>query len=199
MAVKREAKLKDLRCAGGWKYDGEAGLKLVSSVRRYGQLRPVVVRTGGDGELWVVDGRRLVAAMLEAGHETAEVKHIGKKSEAEAHMVALALEVGFEVDYAKLAVAVAALVSDGATPDQLASASPFSPDRIKHFVTLAAFDWSQYDEKPEDQHAIDWDAMVALPAADEADLPAVPDMPAPPAPEPAAPAPPADDEQMGLF
>jgi hypothetical protein len=158
LATWREATLASLLVPDtGWHYDDPVLLeKLATSLRRHGQLRALVVRTGLDGACEVVDGRRLLQAMLALGWERCWVADIGVVDRYASQQLALDLELHFDVDYVKLALAVAGLL-----------------ERIGHFATLAVFDWKQFSDAPEGQGALDWSALEA-PAADVPEPPAVP-------------------------
>lgn len=148
---------------GGWTYDDQAtAQRLAASLRRYGQLRPVVVRTRRDGTQAIVDGRRLAAAMLACGMDRAVVVDLGMVDDADAVRVSLALEVRFETDYARLAAAVASLVDGGAQPAELAGISPFSVERITYFGELLRFDWSAFAPSRDGQSRMEWDEDVVL-------------------------------------
>ena len=55
--------------------------------------------------------------------------------------VALALEIEFETNYAAVASAVAALVRNGTTPDDLAAVSPFDAERLRQFAEMMNSSW----------------------------------------------------------
>jgi hypothetical protein len=110
-----------------------------------------------------------VRAMRLLGWETAWVADIGVVDAAAARHLQLDLELRFETDYAKLAYEVAGMVEDGASAASLAAASPFSAERIGHFVTLAAWDWSTFSGAAEGQGALSWgDEPAAAPAPPQA-------------------------------
>lgn len=197
-----EAELAALKASdGGWHYDDSVALeKLAISLRRHGQLRAVVVRHAANGELEIVDGVRLVQAMQALDWTRCMVADIGAVDRMAARQLALDLELRFEVDYAKLAFAVADMLEAGAVPEGLAAASPFSAERIGHFRTLAVFDWNQFSGAPEGQTALSWGdepeaAAAVLPEPDLAPtealdvLPEVFEMEPEPAPAPVAPPP----------
>lgn len=179
IALYRDVRHEKVRIpANGWRHDDEATfIKLVASVRRYGQLRPVVVRMleGTDGDVEVIDGRRLARAAKEAGLEHVRVADLGYVPDEDAVLIALALETCFDVDYAKLAFAVAALLEKGLSAQELASRTPFTAERINYFGVLSKFDWSQFAAAKTDQHAMDWDG---------GDVGEEPPLGDPPAPEP---------------
>jgi hypothetical protein len=142
-------------------YDLATALKLQASLRRYGQLRPVLVRRSAGGALAVVEGRGVVEALRALGREHVWVLDVGQLSDADAGLLAAATLVGFDVDYAAVAALMAGLQDLGATAETLSSATPFTPERIRHFATLVKFDWSQF--RPDDRHPrIDWESEVAL-------------------------------------
>jgi hypothetical protein len=145
----------------GWHYeDGAVLAKLVASLRRHGQLRPVVVRTDEDGRMVVVRGRSLLAAAREAGFRDVWVVTLGEMSELDARVVSLSLELRQEVDFARLARQLDEVMEAGMSPAQLSSHGPFTPARLAHFRTLVRFDWSQFDEVSDGQQVMDWDADV---------------------------------------
>ena len=142
----------------GWHHrDDVTQLRLQASVRRYGQLRPLLVRTAADGARMVVDGRELLVALRAVGMASAWVVDVGPVSDTEARRLMLALELSFDVDYARLAAAVAAMLRDGLTPDELASAGPWTAERLSYMDTLTRFDWSVFAARGDGQSAMDWD------------------------------------------
>src|SRR5262249_28193488 len=94
----------------GWKHDNAAKLqKLTASVQRYGQTRPVIVRRDGDRYV-VVDGRKILKSLRMAGLKTCRIVDLGPLDAQAAALVCASCDIGFEIDYAKLAFAVAALM-----------------------------------------------------------------------------------------
>lgn len=153
----------------GWRFDDPVLLeKLKTSLRRHGQVRPVVVRRTPRDTVAVVDGRKLLAAMASLGWPSCMVADIGVVDDESAARMALDLDLFFPTDYAKLTAAVAQMLEAGATPDSLAAASSFSAERIGYMRTIATFDWSQFRDAPEGQTALAWDGAEELP------LPVVP-------------------------
>jgi hypothetical protein len=135
--------IAELVSEGGWHEDDEVQMaKLASSIRRFGQLHPLLVRTAPDGRTLLVDGRRRLAALRAIGATTARVRHLGPISDAETTEIQLSAELMFTIDYVVLSRQVATLVKDGqATAESLAAISPYDPQRIAHFTTLASADW----------------------------------------------------------
>ncbi len=148
----------------GWTYaDPQVALKLQASLRRHGQTKAVLVATV-DGAVRVLDGRRILAAMRDVGLPLVAVCDLGEIPADVADVAALAAELRFETDYARLAQAVHRMHGDGATLDRLASAGPWTAERIGHLDTLATFDWSQFAEAADDgQHVMDWDDGPPVP------------------------------------
>jgi hypothetical protein len=177
MAVKRKATtgiqdvpLDRVVVTNGWRYDDAVTqLKLESSLRRHGQLTPVVVREVGD-TLQVIDGRRVVAALRTIGAATVCVNNLGAINATEAGKIMLALRLRFRTDYAKLAYGVAELMAVGETADGLASCSPYNADRITHLDMLTRFDWDQFSGEDDGQAEMNWDTT------DETVTPALPDV-----------------------
>lgn len=163
----REVQIADLVVPDpGWHYDDSSvAEKLMTSLRRHGQLRAVVARTAADGALEVVDGRRLLRCMAALGLTACMVADLGAVDVEAAKRLALDLELRHEVDYARLAMEVALLLESGVSADSLASAAPFSTERIGYFGQLARFDWSQFSDVPEGQGALSWDDLPELPVA----------------------------------
>ena len=156
----------------GWRYDDGVMLtKLTASVREFGQLRLPVVRTGGDGRLHVIRGRNIVTAVRLAGLEDITVLDVGKRSESDAIAIALALEIGREINYANLGHRVAVLVRDGRSAQEVSGLSPFSTERIESFVTLSTFDWSEYDKTDDGQSGFSFgDDQVFQPEPEEEEI-----------------------------
>lgn len=134
--------------AGGWRYSDP--VTAAASLRRCGQINPLLVRTAADGRMVLIDGRQRLAALRASGALTAKVRHVGEMSDAEATELQLGAELAFETDYAALASQVGRLVKQGAaTPEALAAIGPFDAERIRHFVTLSTFDWSRFHSTAE--------------------------------------------------
>lgn len=169
LAVWHEVELTSLVVAElGWHYDDSTALeKLATSLRRHGQLQAIVVRTAPDGSTQVVNGRKLLQAMRALGWTRGMVADIGAVDYEASQRLALDLELRFEVDFAKLAVAVAVMLEAGASTESLAGASPFTAERIGYFRTLASFDWSQFSDALDGQVALDWGLEEAVLSAGE--------------------------------
>ncbi|MES2341672.1 MAG: ParB N-terminal domain-containing protein [Pseudomonadota bacterium] len=150
-AARQEA-ISSLQADPGWHYDDPVVIeKLAAGLRRHGQLSGLVVRTDLDGARRVVDGRKRLQAMRLLGWAEAWTVDVGTLDDEAAGRMALDLELRAEVDYARLAVAVAWLVDDkGAAPESLASAAPFTADRIAQLRGLASFDWGQFAKAADD-------------------------------------------------
>lgn len=178
----------------GWTYaDAETSLKLQASLRRHGQMGAAPVIATVDGALRVLDGRRLIAAMRALGWQTGTVCDLGEVSAEDAAIAAVSAELRFETDYARLSQAVHRMHVAGVTLDRIASAGPWSAERVGHLDTLATFDWSQFAEVDDGQSTMDWDAeeVAAAPVTPEpvTGLPVPGPAPAPPqAPEAVPPA-----------
>jgi hypothetical protein len=148
----------------GWRnVDAATSMKLSASLKRFGQLRAVVVWLSAAGTYEVIDGRNVLSGLAALGADSVQVLELSEISLDEATQVALALGLEFETDYARVARACAGLLDSGVTAEHLAGASPFSAERIKHFKTLCSFDWSQFDID-EDQHEMSWSAAPDLPS-----------------------------------
>lgn len=144
----------------GWKEDDpSAMLRLAASVAEFGQLMPLVVRSVG-GRTELVDGRRLLAALVSAGLQTAVVASLGSVSDHEARRIAVALETRFPICYASLAGELKRMADAGADMGAVSAVGPFGATRIAGMVALLDFDWSRFSED-EGQHAMDWDGEPA--------------------------------------
>ena len=145
------AKVADLLVTDdGWRYDDPMLLKkLTTSLKRHGQMRPLIVRHADDGASVVVDGRMLLRAMRASGWETAWVVDIGVIDDQDAQHLHLDLEICFQTNYAKLAHAVAGIAEAGTSHASLAAGSPFDEVRIGHFVGLTKWDWSRFGNNGE--------------------------------------------------
>lgn len=158
--------------AWGWKYDDPvAAEKLATSMELHGQLRAVVARKVGDG-YEVIRGRAILAAAIALGWPDVAVCDVGDITPPQAVAMALALQLEAEVDYAKLAAQVAALLESGEfDAAALARCAPFDQQQVAYFCALASFDWSQFSDVPDGQHGFDWDAEPAMLAAAPPDEP----------------------------
>src|SRR5687767_7341946 len=113
LATWHEADLSQLNVADhGWRFDDPVLLeKLRTSLRRHGQLRALVVRRTPAGNMDVVDGRKLLAAMRSLDWPTCMVADVGVVDSEAAAQMALDLDLFFPTDYAKLSVAVATMLA----------------------------------------------------------------------------------------
>ena len=139
--MKRVAKSQIVVPEWGWRVgNAEGTTKLSASLKRFGQVLPLLVRQVGD-QFELVDGRR----RLEFLDGEVWVHDLGPITKEAAIKQALALEVAGDVDYVKLAECVVSLKDD---PDfrSLPAFTPWSGERIDYFAALLNFDWSQYDE-----------------------------------------------------
>jgi hypothetical protein len=143
--------IDDVGTDGGWHYDdgdipskSEPRMpKLITSIRRFGQMHPVLVRTAPDGRTVVIDGRKRLAALRAIGATTVRVRHAGTLSDAEAAEMQLAAELGFRTDYAAVAYAVGQLMKAGATPEALSEISPFDAERARFLGESMIHTWQE--------------------------------------------------------
>lgn len=134
--------------------DPAAAVKLEASVRRYGQLRPLVVRKVPKRLMYeIVDGRKLVAALEAVGAMSAWCV----VAKADDPALELACALTFPVDYARLAYRVVELL-EHAPADKLAAVAPWSVERLNYFKTLSQFDWKQFAVELE-QEKVDWQKL----------------------------------------
>jgi len=132
----------------GWTYqDAAFAAKLEASLRKFGQINPLLVRTTADSRM-VIDGRKRLTALTAIGARAAKVRDVGAMSDVDATELALSAMLASEVDFAALAHEVCGLVKAGTTPDQLAAIGPFDTERIQHFLTLHSWDWSLFRQPP---------------------------------------------------
>jgi len=149
----------------GWHYDDDATItKLAASLQRHGQLRPLVVRgvVDDDSMCALVEGRKLLGAMMSIGWTQAMAVHLGEIDMDAALRVSWALELDFETNYARVVQVLAGLQARGVTAAELAAGGPLDAERIKHFPALAVLDWSQFGEDTA-QARLDWDALEQPP------------------------------------
>jgi hypothetical protein len=122
--------------------------KFSESVRRYGQLRPIVVARQADGTLSFIDGFYLLQQLKGQGVTEVDVIEVDVADEAEARVLQLATLTEFDIDYCNLALATKDLLDAGHTPEALASIAPFSAVRFQHLASVANFDWSRFTRDP---------------------------------------------------
>lgn len=149
----------------GWHRDSDDTItKLANSLQRHGQLRPLVVRgvLEDDSMCTLVEGHKLLGAMLTLGWTQAMAVHLGEIDADAAVRVALALELEFRTDFSRMVAAVTPLMERGATAAELAAGSPLSVDRLKHFPALSKLDWSVFGHD-NSQARLDWDALEEPP------------------------------------
>lgn len=149
----------------GWHHDDDATItKLAASLQRHGQLRVLVVR--GDIEddtmCTLVEGHKLLGAMLSLGWTQAMAVHLGALDADAALRVAWALELDFETDYSLVVAALAPLMERGVPVAELAAGGPLDAERLKHFPALSKLDWGVFGED-KSQARLDWDALEEPP------------------------------------
>lgn len=133
----KTVELATLTTTPGWNYDSPGTLqRLQVSLTRYGQLRPLIIR-GTE----VIKGRNILTAMLALGWTTGQA--IELPDTVDARGVYLALEIDAPVDYSALAIKVTDLVRES-NLTEVASASPFTTERVYYLAALTTFDWSQF-------------------------------------------------------
>jgi hypothetical protein len=130
--------------ASGWHDDDEViHTKLMASLQRHGQVRPLIVRRDTEQGMVIIDGHALFRAIKALGWANAMVTDLGMMDEHEATQLALDLETHREISYAKLPTAISNLLTHGETPSTLAASSPFTAERITQLATHAKWSWDQ--------------------------------------------------------
>lgn len=155
--------------------DAQAALKLQASLKRHGQIQPVLCVTPPDGSTVVVNGRRILAAMKALGWTRCMVCDVGEADAGDVASLRFACELRSVTDYAALAQAVHGYLKAGVTTvERLASAGPWSAERVGYFDTLAVFDWAQFSEAEagDGQVAMNWDDDDLPPPAPPVEVPA---------------------------
>jgi len=130
--------------------DREEVIKLTASLMKHGQVLPLLVRFVNaenelvqDGHFEVVDGRRRLNIMRQLGWAECQVHNFGLISKEDAIKLALSLELGAEIDYAKMAQIVTSLEHDDGYAS-LPMTTPFTTERLRYFKDLQTFDWAQF-------------------------------------------------------
>ena len=123
--------------------------RISASLKRFGQMLPLVVRQVDDDKYEIVDGRRRWEAMEALPGDDIWVFNIGPVTRAEAIKRGLALSLSAEIDYAALAKHVVDELKEDPEYNSLPSFTFLTAERIQYFQTLLNFDWSIYEEQYE--------------------------------------------------
>lgn len=127
----------------GWSlFDGERRHNLRMSVKRFGQLRPVVTRQVGE-EHHVLDGRELLEVLEELGIEEVDIYDAGPLTDGDALIARIALDNQRPKDHVLIAHRVADAVRDGLSLEALHAATPYTPEMVDRCRELAAFDFEK--------------------------------------------------------
>ena len=118
----------------GWHYEDDVhfGARLSVSLRRFGQMVPLVVRQIHGGKYEIVDGRRRWEAMKNAPGSEVWVHNIGSVSRAMAVKHYLALSLSAVTDYA----ALAKHVTDEIPEDDYGVLPTFTPFSAERYLCL---------------------------------------------------------------
>jgi ParB-like chromosome segregation protein Spo0J len=139
-----------LLCSAHWaerREDREFDHKLLTHVRRHGQMSALVVRKL-DGKYEVVDGNRRLVAFREAGLEKVVCVSVGEVTKEEAYRLHVELN---ELQSYTHHVTIAALLH--ALPErseELAATLPFTPSRIDAYREYITGSWDAYDDEEAD-------------------------------------------------
>lgn len=137
--------------------DMQVVTKMASSISKWGQLRPVLLRDHASG-IELLDGRSIVMALTSLGVEEVFAVNFGDMSDEDALKVRLSVRLRMRTDYASLGSQVARAIDAGQQPDQIAQLSPFTSERLQHFSVLSKFDWSQFKPDTSGQSVMDWES-----------------------------------------
>lgn len=141
-----EISVKKLKPAE-WNYkkdDDEKALKLLSNIKRNGQLENIIVRDIGRGKFEVVNGNHRLPVFKELGIDPM-VFNLGKITQAEAERIAIETnETRFETDHIALAERIAGLMDEWSIED-LAATMPYTEEELDGMAKLLDFDWEQFN------------------------------------------------------
>ena len=166
-------KLSALR-PSAWRYSDpspQQTRKLIESVRRFGQIRPAVVRLTSSGHE-VIDGHRLVECFTELGLGQIWCIVLDPCDDVEAIRLMLVLnESRATIDHVALArLFKHVLASLG--PDELASMIDFTPEQVQGYKDLLEFDIEGFANRGRDtsQVALGFEESAETPEVGEGDL-----------------------------
>jgi hypothetical protein len=141
----------------GWHLADESTvMRLAGSLRKFGQLRPILVGVA-DGVRMIIDGGLLLAALRLTGKTEVWILDLGDLRDYSATDLGLGLLCCGDVDYARVAFASAALLEAGGNAGDLSMRSPFSVERYESFRKLVNWDWSQFETPSGRSPEINWD------------------------------------------
>lgn len=136
----------ELSDIGFTNHDARVEASLVHFIKKYGQLRPIVVRQHTDSPwpVQAIEGRKIFAACSMAGIKKVFILNVGKCTDVEAEEINLALNgISFDTNYVKLSSTINR-VYPGKNVDELAHMLPFPSQDIKDYIELEAFHWNRF-------------------------------------------------------
>ena len=194
------AKISELETDAGFgRHDRDTIERLAASLRRFGQVRPILVC--GDSSLApfrVVDGRCIIDALKLNGKEEVWFEHVGDLSDEDQAALNLALRIQSPLAHISFAQRIVSHLEGGRlTAESLAGVTPFTVHQVKGLPGLVRFDSSRFAQET-GQADLDYAAEAVAEAAEEVQPQEAVPPPAEPPPAQAAEDQPGDDSGGGL-
>lgn len=117
--------------------------KLISSLKRFGQIRPINVITDEENNLYCFEGRKILLAMKsdDVDLQQVEVNIWSLNSEDMLNLQLIINDLKFETNDIKLAEVLNKLT----TPDT--GKLPFTKEIFEDYLKLINFDWEEYSRQ----------------------------------------------------
>ncbi len=119
--------------------DLERLMMLEASMRKYGQLRPIIV-TRSEGVLFAVEGKKILSVAKVLGWESVDAIEI-EDNTAESHvLLSIVLnELQFETNYIELSKHISVI-------EENRNLLPFTPIELDKLKSIADFDWNKLNK-----------------------------------------------------
>lgn len=122
--------------------------KVKNSLKKFGQVEPILVRELENGKYEIVNGFHRYEAMKELGSQEIEVKNLGKIDFDTAVAIALQTEdTKVPIDNIELAGLMKELITEDKNTDYWAKLLPYTAEIIQSKIDLIDFDFNQFDER----------------------------------------------------
>lgn len=136
---------KLVKAEWNYKEENEAlAEKLISNIKRNGQIENIIVRELETGFFEVVNGNHRYDAMKAIEAKKVFVYNLGKISDMKARRIAIETnETKFISDQVKLAGLIADM-SKEFERDDLLSTMPYDAEQLDNYIKMSTFDWNNY-------------------------------------------------------
>lgn len=138
------------------KMSPEMYAKELNSLRRFGFVSPIIIRTTSDGTWQIIDGEHRWRAAMELGITKVPVWEVGRISDPDAKQLTIALNrLHGEDDPQKLRDLLRDLATSEPLP-ALLEVMPWSKAEFSKLAELPEVDWNALDDRPSPKAGTKW-------------------------------------------